>query len=270
MGNFNMPKLTNRKWILVLAGTLGTIGAAAAQDQVQECQTGAPVVAKMNHDTGENLTCLDSVSADGKIRALVLSTKTETTASGGRSETNVAIVVAGVLSADGKTVDQIDSQTPLADPSLFPNSCGEYLKGGLVLPGSAKIALVYAQKIRTVDYSDPAKLVIAIVNDQSIPGMASTCEGYTPNWRGGRQNITVDGSGHTLSLEITARQEVEQPESKKISGQAEHHFYERAYSLECGSGSASLECKDLKRARDQGIFIIRHLVRPVQTIVVKY
>ncbi len=262
-------KHRNSIWIALAALTV--VGSAEARDQ--ECKSGAPVVAKITHAADESLTCLDSVSADGKIQALVLSTKEETTSTGGRNETNVAIVVTGTLNAAGTEVAQLDATVRLADPALFLNGCGAYLKGGLVLPGTSKIALVYAMQIRTVDYADASHPVVKTVNDRSIPGMASTCEGYIPNWNGGRDGITVDGSAKTLALKITAREPVEQPEPKTVSGDDAHKFYSKAYDLECGSGSPerkSGECKDLKQARDLGVFTLRKMVRPVQTVVINY
>lgn len=265
------PFFSKRNTIAIALAAFGLVAGAEARDV--DCKAGAPLVAKIPHAADENLTCLDSVSADGMLRALVLSTKEETTANGGRNEVNVALIVGATLSADGAKVTRVDSTARLTDPELFPNACGAYLKGGLVLPGTTKVALVYAQSIRTVDYADPNHIDVKVVNDRSIPGMASTCEGYTPNWNGGHDQIMIDGSAKTLSLKVTAREPVEQPEPKTVSGENAHKFYAHAYRLECGRGSPekrSGECRDLKQARDRGIFTLRKMVRPVQTVVINY
>lgn len=257
-------------WIGILVSALPWIGTASAENR--ECEEGPPVIAKMTHDPKEALTCLDSMTNDGNTRALVLSTIVENTPNGVRKETHAAFVVVGHLNPDGRTLNTIDHETPIKDPALFPNACGEYLKGGLILPGSSKIALIYAQAIRSVDYANEEKNSIQVLNDRRIPGMASTCEGYTPNWRGGHEDLTINPELKTLSLKITSRKEVEQPLEKKLSAK-EIKFYQRAYSLECGGNSPekkSPTCNDLKRASTEGVFVLRKKVRPIETIVMQY
>jgi hypothetical protein len=112
------------------------------------------------------------------------------------------------------------------------------------------------------------------VNDRSIPGMASTCEGYEPGWEGGREDgATLDAAKRTLTLEVHARDQVEQIQEKKISSTEEQNFYRYAYEMQCTGSKAepaSLECQDLKRANEQGVYFVRMLVTPKESVVIQY
>lgn len=240
------------------------LGCGLAQAADQECESGPAILGKIVHAENEKMNCLDSEVANGKIRALVYSRK-------GQIEST--FVVTGSVNAEGTEVIALDAPIPLSDAILYPKGCGQYLMGGRMLPGFNKVALVYAQKIRTVDFSNPSALEIALVNDRSIPGMASTCEGYMPNWEGGREDLVLDAAAKTLTLETTSREAVEQIEEKKISRPEEFKFYRRIYGIQCGVGSperGSQECLDIKRARDQGVYPIRREVYPKEKTVVRY
>jgi len=219
---------------------------------------------------GGLLTFLDSVLGGSQLRPLVLSTRVETTPVGRRNEIERLIVVdATVLDSSIKIV----ATRILEEPTLYPNGCGAYLKGARVLTGTDKTLLIYAQKLRIVDFSAYPTLGITIANDTSIPGGASTCEGYTPNWDAERDTVSVDFAGRSITQLIRSRKSVEQPEEKRISTPEEFDFYRRIYQLECEGRSTlrkSQTCRDLKRARDEGVFVTRRLVYPIEPHTVQY
>ena len=241
------------------------LAASAFAGSDVECKVGPPVIDCATRVGSESLTCLDSVTTDGVTRAVLIAKNGEN--------------VNGLIVLDMPVAGN-PSQVRIVDPTLFPSQCGSYFMGARVLPGSQKIAGLYAANvIRLIDFSDASKPVATIGFDDRIPGIGYTCEGYEPNWNAGRgtsrgnsNGVTVDADARKVLESYTSHKSVEKVDQIKCSS-SEQAFYTRAYQEECtGPRSAvtSVECKDLKTAHTQGIYNIRSQIYPQLTATVSY
>jgi hypothetical protein len=245
---------------------------AASGRKYNDCQVGPGVIEALTAVKDETMACLDSTVDGENVRALIYIEGGTVDATGRRTPYGDFIIVDAKATAGADTISSVVAQTKISDQSIFPFDCGRYLKGGRLIPGTNKIVALYAEAIRSVDYTNPGAPVVTMLNDRSIPGMGSTCEGYNPNWRANREDFSLDFAAGTGTLQITAEKAVEQPTDEKLTP-PEMAYYHRAYSIECGPGSSdpkSAECADLKKAAEQGTFTLRLMVRPKTNIVVKY
>ena len=219
-----------------------------------ECQTGPALTPLISLAAGESIACLDSLTLNKETRAIFLISAKET------STLLIADFTSDSLST--KATQTLMNQVKINEPTLFPNSCGYYLKSARILLHSNQIAAFYAHnEVRIINFTDANNIKISVVHDEHTPGAAYSCEGYSPNWSGARDGITIDSENKTITLSSFSREWSEKVEQKQLTPE-QTEFYARAYREQCKGKYAlrdSQECLDLKLARDEGVLNIRSL-----------
>ena len=169
--------------VAVLWSGVGESASAATPSPVP-CQFEKEVRALSPELQQGAMVCLDSVRGSGGLTTLFLRDESE------RSE---VWVVKSRVQWGRPVKNRIEAM--IRGSGLFPQGCGEYLMGARVLPGSDRVALLYAEEVvRVADYQ--GRVVNAL--DPRDPNTVYTCEGYTPNKNARRGEVRVDARKREL------------------------------------------------------------------------